>query len=128
MKMRSGVPRRISDHDQTGPLIFASLAIGGSSLGPAPGAVAITFAQSNSIPRIALYGSRTAPVRYASQLRAAARPSAIAHTISDAPRTASPAAKTPDVVQANASSTAMVPELSKVTESPASKLDRVGPS
>src|ERR1022692_4719987 len=73
-------------------------------------------------------GSRTLPVRYASQVRAAARPSAIAQTISDAPRTASPAAKTPGVAQAHASSTATLPELSKGTESPSSSVDRVAPS
>jgi hypothetical protein len=42
MKTRSGVPRRISGHDQTPPSL-ARLSIGGFSLGPTPGSLAITF-------------------------------------------------------------------------------------
>src|SRR5919197_6760545 len=49
-------------------------------------------------------GSVVEPDRYASTPAAQARPSAMAHTISDCPRPASPATKTPGTFVAYASS------------------------
>ena len=57
------------------------------------------------------------PVRYSSTAAAAARPSAIAHTISDWPRPASPATKTPSALVAYDASRATLPRSSRSTPS-----------
>jgi hypothetical protein len=57
------------------------------------------------------------PVRYLSTAEAAARPSAIAQTISDWPRPASPATKTPETEVMYAASRAMLPRSSRSTPS-----------
>src|ERR1035441_5524768 len=87
--------------------------------GPAPSAEPVPAKSTRRLDPTGdpICGSRTEPVRYVSQLRAAARPSAIAQTMSEAPRTASPAANTPGAVQANEPSTATLPVRSTVTGS-----------
>src|SRR4029079_6512432 len=57
-------------------------------------------------------GRLVAPVRYSSPAAAAARPSAIAQTISDWPRPASPAPKTPSTLEAYDASRATLPPAS----------------
>ena len=66
-------------------------------------------------------GSEVAPVSHSSTAAAADRPSAIAQTISDWPRPASPATNTPGTVDMNDASRAMLPRPSISTPSWASR-------
>ena len=72
-------------------------------------------------------GSEVAPVSHSSTADAADRPSAIAQTISDWPRPASPATNTPGTVDMNAASRAMLPRPSISTPSWASRPSGSGP-
>ena len=70
--------------------------VGGLAKGPRP-AYAGCRPIATSVGRTGA-GSAVSPIRYSSTCAAAARPSAIAHTMSDCPRPASPATKTPGAV------------------------------
>src|SRR5215207_3723496 len=73
-------------------------------------------------------GSAVRPIRYRSTPAAAARPSAMAHTISDCPRPMSPATNTPGTVVAKSASRATLPRSVISTPRSVSRPSRSGPT